>query len=110
MKVQDCDPPMERRVPFDHGLRHTVPARPGCYCLANIFDDILYVGQTKSLHRRMKEHLDDSRMTQRTDSGLPSWYYFAEFDETKIHQVEDQLLGEHIFREGTIPRLNRIGP
>ena len=110
MKVQECSPTMQNRVVF---IRHSIPFAPavaGCYCFANIYDDVLYIGQTDCLQRRLEQHLDDPRMTSRTSLGLVSWFYYVEIPERELRTTEQKLVGDYQFKEGELPPLNRIRP
>ena len=110
MKVQECSPTMQNRVVF---IRHSIPFAPaiaGCYCFANIHDDVLYIGQTDNLQRRLGQHLDDPRMTSRTSLGLVSWFYYIELPECDLRVTEQRLVGNYMFKEGSLPPLNRMVP
>ena len=83
---------------------------PGCYALTNIYDDVIYIGQSKHLSERMDQHLKDSRMAQVTKLGLASWFAFWLSDEATLKSEEDQLLFKFKLLEGHLPELNRLGP
>ena len=83
---------------------------PGCYMLTNIYDDIIYIGQTKHLSERMDQHLKDPRMTRPTKLGLVNWFAFWLRDEASLKSEEDQLLFRFKLLEGHLPELNRLGP
>ena len=110
MKVQHLDDEMTERVSFDFRFGAHVPTLAGCYVLTNIYDDILYIGQTIDLCRRMEEHLKDPRMNQRTRYGLVSWFYYTSLPSSKLRDVELQLLAGYKFAHGEWPPLNRTGP
>lgn len=110
MKVQDCSPIMQSRVVFSRSSIAFTPPIAGCYCFANIYDDVLYIGQTDCLQRRLGQHLDDSRMTSRTSLGLVSWFYYAEIPERELRITEQKLVGDYLLKEGELPPLNRIRP
>ena len=87
-----------------------MPEEPGCYAIANLSRDVLYIGQTGSLHRRMQEHCIDERMTGPTAGGLANWFYFSIYAVEEIDRIETELLFNFKLVEGTLPLLNRIGP
>ena len=110
MKIRSLSPALKKRIPFLLSRVIEVPESPGCYVLATIEDEVLYIGKTNSLHRRIQEHLDDSRMTQMTTSGLAVWFYFGSWPTTDIDIVETTLLFNYKAFHGHWPPLNRAGP
>ena len=107
MKVADLGPAMDARVSFDARFGVHVPDSPGCYILSSIYNDVLYIGETNNLRRRMGEHLDDSRMTQWTPQGLASWFHYRELPDDKTYPTEQSMLSQYEFQEGRKPPLNR---
>ena len=87
-----------------------VPESPGCYAITNIYDDILYVGQSINLSQRMSQHLSNPRMTEPTNLGLGTWFYYELWPSSEINAIETRLLFNHKAVEGLLPPLNRIGP
>ncbi len=87
-----------------------VPQVAGCYLITNAYHEILYIGQTDNLCRRMKEHLKDSRIIQPTAIGRATWFYFVEIVGSSPKDAEDRLLFEYVAKNGHRPVLNRIGP
>ncbi len=110
MKVNDLDTYINSRVSFDLRFSGQVPDRPGCYVIANMYEGVLYIGQTVNLRRRMGEHLSDKRMTQRTALGLPSWFYYKYVSDADLINTEGSLLSAYKFVRGELPLLNRLGP
>ena len=70
MNVSELTPSFTGRTPFRLSDNLRVPQSPGCYAIANIYDDVLYIGQSSDLSRRMSEHLNNPRMTKPTILGL----------------------------------------
>ena len=101
---------MQSRVAFSRRSIAFMPPNAGCYCFANIYDDVLYIGRTDNLRRRLEQHLDDSRMTSRTSLGLVSWFYYIELPERDLCVTEQRLVSDYKFREGSLPPLNRMMP
>ena len=110
MKVDDLDKYFNDRVSFDMRFSGHIPDWSGCYVIANMHIDVLYIGQTVDLRRRIGEHLSDQRMTQRTSLGLPSWFYYKYVSDADLVKTEDSLLSLHKFASGELPILNRSGP
>ena len=110
MNVDDLDKYFNGRVSFDMRFSGHISDRPGCYVIANMYGDVLYIGQTVDLRRRMGEHLSDQRMTQRTALGLPSWFYYKYASDVDLVKTEGSLLSAHKFARGELPILNRSGP
>ena len=110
MKARDLEKGFARKVSFDLRFLPWVPSSPGCYALSNIHEDILYIGETIDLRRRMEEHRKDPRMTQRTTMGLASWFHYMLVPAGEVKSTEDQLLVRYKFKETSNPPLNRKGP
>ena len=110
MKVPDCSPALQSRVVFSRRSIAFTPSTAGCYCFANIYDDVLYIGQTDCLQRRLGQHLDDPRMTSKTSLGLVSWFYYVEIPDRELRTTEQKLVGDYQLKEGELPPLNRIMP
>ena len=107
MKVAELQPAMDARVSFDPRFSIRIPSAPGCYILSTIYDDVLYIGETNDLGRRMGEHLDDPRMTRRTPEGLASWFHYKELPDDKTYPTEQFMLSQHCCKVGRKPALNR---
>ena len=110
MRIANLDPELEHRVPFELRSNAKVQTRSGYYVITNIYGDVLYIGITSDLRRRMDDHLRNSRMTQRTSLGLASWFCFRYLCDEDLHEIERHLLSRHKFSDGKLPPLNRVGP
>lgn len=110
MKVAELQPAMDARVSFDPRFSIQVPDAAGCYILSSIYNDVLYIGETNGLRRRMGEHLDDPRMNSRTYLGVASWFYYVELPCDMTYPTEEYMLSQHKYREHRLPPLNRKGP
>lgn len=110
MKVLELDSEMRTKTGFELRFSMLVPTAPGCYMLANIYEDVLYIGQTNNLQRRLEEHLADSRMRQTTQLGVATWFFYRKISELLTYTTEQSLLTEYKYHEGTLPLLNRAGP
>ena len=110
MKIHELCQEITGKVNFDLRFRYHVPILPGCYALANIHDDVLYIGQTTNLRRRMEDHRNDFRMNQRTHLGISSWFYYWNTPINDLRSVESQLFVKYKFVHGEWPPLNRTGP
>ena len=110
MKVVELNADFGDRVPFRLSDSIRVSESSGCYALTNIYDDVLYIGQSENLQRRMEQHLADARMTTATQMGLPSWFYWVPVVHSELRPLESQLLLQFKATEGKLPPLNRVGP
>ena len=97
------------RTSFDQYGLVDAPDRPGCYIIANIYRDILYIGKAKSIRCRMKNHLADKRMRQAGNLGVSNWFYYWELPYGDTYPTEQRLISRYKFKEATLPPLNRIG-
>ena len=110
MKVHELCQETAGKVSFDLRFRYHVPILSGCYALANIYEDVLYIGETVDLRRRMEEHRKDFRMNQRTSLGLASWFFYWNIPVDNLQKAESQLFVKYKFAHGEWPPLNRTGP
>lgn len=110
MKLLDLSASMARCVPFRLSEAVRVPEASGCYALANINNDVLYIGESINLHQRIKQHLDSQRMTGRTQLGPATWFYFGFWPIADIRPLETRFLVAFKAVEGGLPVLNRMGP
>ncbi len=110
MTVQECAPELNKRIVFNSSAVHFLPDCSGCYCIANVLEEVLYIGQTQNLSARMVQHTKDQRIRQKTTKGLASLFYFCEVPVMDLLNKEKELLGRYIFAEGVLPPLNRQGP
>ena len=110
MKPVELNSELGSHVPFQSRDEWRVPQVAGCYLITNAYHEILYIGQTDHLRRRMKEHLKDSRIVRPTVIGRATWFYFVEIVDSSPKDAEDRLLFKYVAKNGHRPVLNRIGP
>lgn len=110
MKIQKLSSRFASSVRFELSAALRVPTESGCYALANVYDDVLYIGLSEDLHRRFEQHLSNPRMTGLTSLGLAHSFYYFYVPVTDLKTTEDQLLSRYKFNEGQLPPLNRAGP
>ncbi len=110
MKALDVDNGMEKNVPFQRKDAWRVPKSAGCYVITNAYRDVLYIGETNNLRRRMGEHLDDGRITKPTPIGRAVWFHYKLIAAIDTKDAEDRLLMRYTTIIGRLPVLNRAGP
>ena len=110
MKALELYPKCTSKAHFHYLNIGELPAAPGCYVLASYEEDILYIGKSKDIRRRIGEHLDDSSKTGMTPLGRASWVFYLRADAHNIDILERGWANEHELREGVLPVLNKIEP
>lgn len=110
MKPSDLRPGCTNKVEFSYSSLRSISATSGCYVLSNWREDILYIGQAKSIRRRIISHLSDSAKTSMTAMGRAFWVHYELCDEFSLNQLERGWMQQHENREGKLPILNRIQP
>ena len=110
MRVQLLDSRFASRSRFARWSEFDVVESSGCYALANVNDEVLYVGQSANLRRRFIQHLDDRGKTGSTAKGLAHWFYYFEVRASELTRTEDALLSRYKFHTTQLPPLNRAGP
>lgn len=96
-----------KRVPFKLSEAIKVHASSGCYVLSSFSDEVIYIGQSVNLFRRMQEHLNNPRMTAMTRLGFVSWFCYELWGQDKIVDIESDMLFDYQQIEGCLPPLNR---
>lgn len=83
-----------------------VPAKAGCYVLTTFSGVVLYIGLTKNLRKRMRNHLETPEKVNATPAGKAILFYWMEY--TELNKLERTWLNIHIENEGCLPVLNKI--
>lgn len=78
----------------------------GCYVLATFDEDVLYVGLTKNLRRRMGQHLDTPEKVQATVHGRAIWFFWLRCED--VDKIERTWMNIYALRHGTLPVLNKV--
>ena len=107
MKVHALTSLLSSRVPFPLVGNKYAPRKSGCYALASIYDDVIYIGESRNLSERMLQHGGSDRMKSVTEFGIARWFYFAILPESGIKSTELQMLIKFQAAEGCLPPLNR---
>lgn len=110
MRVSVLDSRFTRRTRFARWAELDVVETAGCYVLANVYDEVLYVGLSADLRRRFVQHLDDRGKTGSTSKGLAHWFYYFEVPTSELKRTEDALLSRYKFQTTQLSPLNRAGP
>ena len=110
MRVQTLDSRFTSRARFARWAELDVVGAAGCYALANVSDEVLYIGQSANLRRRFIQHLDDRGKTGSTAKGPAHWFYYFKVPASGLKRTEDALLARYKFHTTQLPPLNRAGP
>lgn len=110
MKIQYLRYPLNNKVMFRGDAQRLVPARSGCYALTTVEEEILYIGLSIDMNRRMGEHLDDPEKNCDTPMGRAVFFRFSCFAEGEIERIEQELLADCIAHEGFEPWFNVQAP
>ncbi|MGQ0553917.1 MAG: GIY-YIG nuclease family protein [Planctomycetota bacterium] len=92
--------------PFRRSREKFLPATPGCYALTTFEREVLYIGLTVNLRRRVREHLDSAEKTAVTAHGRAVFIHWTE--TTEINKVERTWLNIHLLNAGCFPILNSV--
>lgn len=92
--------------PFRRNRERFIPSKPGCYALTTFEQDVLYIGLTVNLRRRVNEHLDSATKTELTAHGRAILFYWTETVE--INKIERTWLNIHLLNDGCLPILNSV--
>lgn len=106
MKISELSPRPIDKESFRKSFMRFVPEDAGCYALTTFDDDILYVGLTKNLNRRMGEHLDTPEKVNTTNHGRAIWFFWLICDD--LNKVERTWMNIYALHHGTLPVLNKV--
>ncbi|WP_375790503.1 GIY-YIG nuclease family protein [Cupriavidus alkaliphilus] len=108
MKVCSLKPTLSGRVFFRRVSGLFLPANSGCYVLATFDDSILYVGLTRNLKRRFKNHLDVEQKVSPTIVGKAFWFHYLPCEEKHLELFERSWLEQYRNVEGKFPVFNKV--
>lgn len=91
---------------FRRSREKFIPNTSGCYTLTTFEQDVLYIGLSVNLRRRINDHLDSSEKTELTAHGRAVFVHWIETQE--INKVERTWLNIHLLSEGRLPILNSV--
>ncbi len=106
MKLKALVPLPTQRETFKRNRERFVPSAPGCYVLATFDGDVLYIGLSVNLRKRMNDHLDNPQKTGTSKNGRAVFFYWLKSSD--INKIERTWLNIHIEHEGVLPILNSI--
>lgn len=81
-----------------------IPEKAGCYVLTTFSREVLYIGLTVNLRRRVNEHLESAAKTELTERGRAVLVHWIETSDT--NKVERTWMNIHLVTEGRLPILN----
>lgn len=106
MKLDLLVPLPASSEPFRRNRERFIPSRPGCYVLTTFERNVLYIGLTVNLRRRVNEHLDSAAKTELTAHGRAVLFHWTQTAE--INKIERTWLNIHLLNEGCLPILNSV--
>ena len=109
MRVKELFPLANEHLPFEFWAIERLPPTAGCYCLTNASMEVLYVGQAKSLRRRLREHFFANKRTLLTRFGRVSQVYWKRALLAELNPLERGWIETIRLIDGGLPPLNSIG-
>lgn len=112
MKVSELKPrPAERILFKSWQQRIAAPQQRGCYVIASVDEDILYIGQSEEISERMNDHLTNPRKRQLTSEGVAYWFYYTVCETgDDLNALERGWVLQYQGREGKKPPFNKVMP
>ena len=107
VNAEALNPPPSNREPFRLTSVRFVPDSSGCYLLTNFKGEILYIGKTECLSRRLQNHLSSKDKLIETSKGSAIFFHWTgpvEFPEL----LENSWLSQYEAREGNLPPMNKV--
>ncbi len=110
MKLADLRPQPECVTTFEYRFLRALPPTPGCYVLSTASDDIIYIGQAKSLQSRLLQHWENGRHKETTIYGRVSKVStIAVSDLAALNAYERGWINLCELADGLRPPLNKMG-
>lgn len=106
MNLSELVPQPTDSETFRRNRSRYVPEASGCYVLTTFLKEVLYIGLTNDLRKRMNDHLDNPQKTSVTPAGRAVFFHWIATDET--NKIERTWMNIHIQHEGGLPVLNSI--
>ena len=97
-------------VYFERSELNKVPSKPGCYVLTAFNGRVFYIGQSKNLHSRMGQHLEDPSKQAHTSAGKTFWFGYRLCDLLDLDNIERGWINEYTIATGVLPPFNKINP
>lgn len=110
MKIQELQIRLLKKEIFSFAHLKKVPSEPGCYFLSTYSQEILYIGSSNNLQRRLKQHLEEGVKVRTTPFGIVYWFYFEICSLEKKKPNERGWINTAILNDGSLPFFNQISP
>jgi hypothetical protein len=108
MKVADLRPAVDKKVRFSLSDQKLVSSMAGCYVLASISGDVLYVGLASNLQRRFGQHREDETKRQAVAGMIAASFHWHLCAEAGMARVERGWMGQYETMHGTLPPMNKV--
>src|SRR5579862_3449642 len=109
MRLSSLRPAFERSAQFEYRFLRALPATAGCYALSTASDEILYIGQARSLQSRLLQHWENGRHKESTIHGRISRVSVIEVaDPAALNAYERGWINQCELEDGALPALNKI--
>lgn len=110
MNITHLRPQPTNSIPFKLSEYKLTPKKSGCYVLASVFGEVLYIGQSTNLYQRFIQHLDCPKKTGITSLGKVIWFYFFECEIIELNMLERSWTNKFLGHHAVLPELNKISP
>lgn len=83
----------------------------GCYVICTFDGTILYIGQSRNINQRVRQHLDDESKSARTPWGVAQWLHYRLCPEADLDQLESAWVTQFKMKNrGNLPHFNKLHP
>jgi excinuclease UvrABC nuclease subunit len=109
MKIEELRPAPQKMAKFEFRFIRALPQTAGCYALSTASDEILYVGQARSLQSRLLQHWENGRHKESTAHGRISKVSIIEVaDPATLNAFERGWINQCELADGSRPPLNKM--
>jgi hypothetical protein len=108
MRIVELCPKAHHRELFTLRSVVRISELSGVYAVTNFHDEIIYIGSSKNIRSRVKQHLYSTKYEETTPMGVSYWFYYSLCDANRCFSMERGWLNHFILKEGRLPYFNKI--
>ena len=111
MQVSFLTPPTTNQHLFSRASLGSIADEVGCYVICAFDDTILYIGQSRNINQRVRQHLDDGSKSGHTPWGVARQLFYRLCPKADLDQLESAWVTQFKRKNGgDLPHFNKVHP
>lgn len=111
MQVSLLSPATTAQRLFSRASLGSIADGVGCYAICAFDGTILYIGQSRNINQRVRQHLDDESKSVRTPWGVAQWLHYRLCPKADLDQLESAWVSQFKWKNGgDLPYFNKVHP